>query len=65
MSGGPLAKQRSEATRKGALALAGWGGTVLLFWMTRGWFLPVVGIGVSVWLTWRWFSYRAKWGMRF
>ncbi len=65
MSGGPLSKQRSEAAKKGAIALGGWGGTLLALLFAHSAFLVIVGIGISSWLTWSWFSYRAKWGMRF
>lgn len=59
-----LPKQRAEAARRGWMAVAGWGGTGLL-WMIKLKFLALVGIGAAVWLTWRWFKYRATWGMRF
>jgi hypothetical protein len=27
--------------------------------------LVLIGAAAAVWLTWRWFKYRASWGMRF
>jgi len=65
MSAGPLAKQKSEAATKGWLAVAGWGGTVAVGLLWTSWFLILLGVIASAFLTKRWFDYRAKWGMRF
>lgn len=59
-----LPKQRAEAARLGWMAVAGWGGSVLLF-LVKMKLLAVFGAGAAVWLTWRWFKFRASWGMRF
>jgi hypothetical protein len=46
-------------TALGAVALT----TTLIF---NGWWLTgLLGVGASTWLVKRWFSYRAKWGLRF
>ena len=59
-----IERDKSEAKKKGIYAAAAWGGTVLLG----------AGIGTVLWvpaavgagfLTWKWFMFRAKRGMRF
>lgn len=59
-----LPKQRAEARTKGWLAVGGWAlaGLFIFKWWLFGAFLAIAGAGF---LTWRWFSFRAKWGMRF
>ena len=52
-----IERDKSEAKKKGVYAAAAWGGTVLLLWVPAA-----VGAG---YLTWRWFYFRAKRGMRF
>jgi hypothetical protein len=64
MAGGPLSTQKSEAARRGWLAVAGWALTPILLWKA-GLIVGIVVAAVSVWLTKRWFDYRAQWGMRF
>jgi hypothetical protein len=59
-----IARDKSEAKKKGIYAAAAWGGTGLL--LVAGW--PVVAIAGATgagYLTWKWFSFRAKRGMRF
>ena len=59
-----ISRDKAEAKKKGLFAAAAWGGTVLLgvaaspvLWIPAG-----VGAG---YLTWKWFLFRAKRGMRF
>ncbi|MBM4344526.1 MAG: hypothetical protein FJ100_14265 [Deltaproteobacteria bacterium] len=64
MGGELLSGPRAQARKLGWQALAGWGATGLL--AVKGWwFVGLVGAGVAVWLTLRWFRHRATWGMRF
>ena len=59
-----LPKQRAEARKLGLQAVAGWGVMALLAFKASG-ILAALAAGVAVWLTVRWFRYRASWGMRF
>ena len=60
-----MTRDRTEAKKKGIYAAAAWGGTVLLGAVG----LPVIGVvaaaGGAGYLTWKWFMYRAKHGIRF
>lgn len=59
-----VARDKSEARKKGLVAATAWGGTALLF--VGG--LPVLGaagVAGAGYLTYKWFMYRAKRGMRF
>jgi hypothetical protein len=59
-----VSRDKSEAKKKGVYAAAAWGGTALLG-VAAGPFLAVpAGVG-AVYLTYKWFMYRAKRGMRF
>lgn len=60
-----LPKQRAEAARMGWMAVAGWAGTGIVVLVVHKVLLGLLGAGVAVWLTWRWFKFRASWGMRF
>jgi hypothetical protein len=66
MSGSLIERNKSEAKKKGTYAAAAWGGTVLLGGVIGAsavlWFPAAVGAG---YLTWKWFMFRAKNGMRF
>jgi hypothetical protein len=64
MSNQLLPNQRREAARLGWMAVGGWAASGLaVYWSWGGWtILPLIG---AAWLTWRWFQFRAKWGMRF
>jgi hypothetical protein len=64
MSGSLIERNKSEAKKKGAYAAVAWGGTVLLGIGTSAvlWVPAAVGAG---YLTWKWFMFRAKNGMRF
>jgi hypothetical protein len=64
MSSSLMARDKTEAKKKGYVALGVWGGSALL--LAVGW--PVTATGTAVgaaYLTYKWFSYRAKRGMRF
>jgi hypothetical protein len=64
MSTSLVARDKSEAKKKGIFAGAAWGGTVLL--LVGG--FPILGTaaaGGAVFLTYKWFMFRAKRGMRF
>ncbi len=59
-----MARDKSEAKKKGLYAAGAWGGTALLA-MAAGPILWVPAAAGAGYLTWRWFMYRAKRGMRF
>ena len=59
-----MSRDKVEAKKKGLLALSAWAGASVSFfyhWPRLG--LAVVG--GAVYLTYRWFMFRAKRGMRF
>jgi hypothetical protein len=66
MSGSLIERNKSEAKKKGTYAAAAWGGTLLLgagLGASMIFVLPAaVGAG---YLTYKWFMFRAKNGMRF
>jgi hypothetical protein len=64
MSTSLIERDKSEAKKKGAYAAVAWGGTVLLGIGTSA-VLWVPAAGVAGFLTWKWFMFRAKRGMRF
>jgi hypothetical protein len=55
---------KSQAKKKGMLAAAAWGGTAFLFAYTSI-FLVVPAAAGAGYLTYKWFMFRAKRGMRF
>lgn len=58
-----MSRDRAEAKKKGLLALSAWVGTgILLYYTTFAGLL--LGAGAA-YLTYRWFMFRAKRGMRF
>jgi hypothetical protein len=59
-----VSRDKAEAKKKGTLALAAWGGTALLFAVTSP-FLAVPAAGGAAYMTYKWFMFRAKRGMRF
>ena len=62
MAGMELVKR--QASLKGFTALGAAALTTTLF--LYGWWLTgLIGLGASAWFVKRWFSYRAKWGLRF
>jgi hypothetical protein len=59
-----MARDKDEAKKKGLFALGAAGGAGLL--LTLG--FPILGTGAAAgaaYLTWKWFMFRAKRGMRF
>jgi hypothetical protein len=60
-----IARDKVEARKKGILASAAWGGTVLLGVVGLPHLLVLGGAAGASYLTWRWFVFRAKRGMRF
>ena len=59
-----MSRDKAEAKKKGLLALSTWVGAGLLF--VYHW--PMVGLatlGGALYLTYKWFMFRAKRGMRF
>jgi len=59
-----MTRERGEAKKKGMYAAGAWGGTVLLGVAASPvlWIPAAAGAG---YLTWKWFLYRAKRGIRF
>jgi hypothetical protein len=59
-----ISRDKAEAKKKGIYAAAAWGGTAVLGVATGAylWLPAAAGAG---YLTWKWFAYRAKRGMRF
>ncbi|MFB6262772.1 MAG: hypothetical protein ABEL76_03955 [Bradymonadaceae bacterium] len=64
MSDKPLTKQSKKAKMKGYAALGSATTTALLSFLLSYAFL-VPGIPITGWLAYRWFKYRAEWGMKF
>jgi nitrate reductase NapE component len=59
-----MSRDKVEAKKKGLFALSAWTGAGVLF--VSHW--PLLGLAVvggAVYLTYRWFMFRAKRGMRF
>ena len=64
MSGSLIERNKSESKKKGTYAAVAWGGTVLLG-ISAGAFLAVPAAVGAGYLTYKWFMFRAKRGMRF
>ncbi len=58
-----MSRGKALARKKGTIALSAWVGTGILafYWPL----LAVIGAAGSVYLTYRWFMFRAQRGMRF
>ena len=56
---------RSEARKKGMLAVGAWGGAGLLVLTHFPLWFPLAAAGGAGYLTYKWFMFRAKRGMRF
>ena len=59
-----IERDKVEARKKGTYAAVAWGGTVLLG-ISAGAFLAVPAAVGAGYLTYKWFMFRAKRGMRF
>ncbi len=59
-----VSQDKSEAKKKGLVALGAWGGSALLFAVSAPW-LGVAAVGGAGYFTYKWFMFRAKRGMRF
>jgi hypothetical protein len=59
-----VTREKSEAKKKGVFAAVAWGGTVLLG-VASGPLLAIPAAAGAGYLTWKWFLYRAKNGLRF
>ncbi len=55
---------KKTAANKGFAALGVATLTILMAWLLSPLML-IVGAPVTAWMTYRWFQYRAKWGLRF
>ena len=64
MSQSLMSRDRSEAKKKGLFALSAWAGAGVLFFYHAP-FLGLLTVVGAVYLTYRWFMFRAKRGMRF
>ena len=60
-----ISRDKSEAKKKGIYAAAAWGGTGVLLVAAGPGLLVAAGAAGAGYLTWKWFSFRAKRGMRF
>jgi len=59
-----MARDKAEAKKKGFMAIGVWGGSALL--LAANWPIAATGAAVgAAYLTYKWFVYRAKRGMRF
>ncbi len=59
-----MLRDRAVARKKGVWALSAWVGTGILFYYTS-WWAGLLLAGGAAYLTFRWFMFRAKRGMRF
>jgi hypothetical protein len=60
-----VSRDKAEAKKKGMIAAGMWGGTALMVAMSVTPFVVVPAAGGAAYLTYKWFMYRAKRGMRF
>ena len=60
-----ISRDKSEAKKKGIYAAAAWGGTGVLLVAAGPGLLAAAGAAGAGYLTWKWFAFRAKRGMRF
>jgi hypothetical protein len=66
MSGSLIERDKVEAKKKGTYAAAAWGGTLLLgVGFSASIFLVLPAAAGAGYLTYKWFMFRAKRGMRF
>lgn len=60
-----MARDKTEAKKKGVLALGAWGGSAVLMSVGAPFIVSGAAVGGAAYLTYKWFMYRAKRGMRF
>ena len=60
-----VSRDKSEAKKKGVYAAAAWGGTAVLGLTIGSAFLWIPAAAGAGYLTYKWFMFRAKRGMRF
>jgi len=60
-----ITRDKAEAKKKGVYAAAAWGGTGLLLALSGPGLLLVPAAAGAGYLTWKWFMFRAKHGLRF
>jgi hypothetical protein len=65
MSQSLMSRDKLEAKKKGLFALSAWTGAGILFLFYHSALLGLLTVGGAVYLTYRWFMFRAKRGMRF
>jgi hypothetical protein len=59
-----VSRDKVQAKKKGMYAAAAWGGTVVLGMVASPFLVVPAAVGAG-YLTYRWFMFRAKRGMRF
>ena len=64
MADQPLTKQKKDARKKGLAAL-GTAATTAMFMTMMSSYFAILGVPATIYMTYRWFKYRAEWGMRF
>jgi hypothetical protein len=60
-----ISRDKAEAKKKGIYAAAAWGGTGVLLVAAGPGLLAAAGAAGAGYLTWKWFLFRAKNGIRF
>lgn len=60
-----VTRDKTQARKKGLVAASAWGGTVLLGVTIGSSLLVIPAAAGAGYLTYRWFMFRAKRGMRF
>ncbi len=65
MTTGLIEQDKNQAKKKGYIALGAWGGSALLLASGLPVWLGAATVGGAGYLTYKWFMYRAKRGMRF
>jgi hypothetical protein len=58
-----MLRDKAVARKKGLFALSAWAGTVIMLYYST--FLGFLAAAGAAYLTYRWFMFRAKRGMRF
>lgn len=60
-----MSRDKDEAKKKGYIALSAWIGSGALMFFAHWPLLGLATAGGAVYLTYKWFMFRAKRGMRF